>query len=99
MATVSSSALTGTLGRSDKADGGCCYVLVVLTTVLTGFWSRTHNVRRPTNHLLMTTTEDKHDTEPSHRCMPTQKAQLSAIPSAPWLSSASQRGVVSTGRS
>lgn len=43
---------------------------------------------------------DKHDIEPSHRCMCTQKAQLSAIPSVSRLStSRSGGGGVSTGHS
>lgn len=32
------------------------------------------------NHFYFSFVVDKHDIEPSHRCMPTQKVQLNAIP-------------------
>lgn len=44
------------------------------------------------NHFYFSFVVDKHDIEPSHRCMPTQKAQLNAIPPASRLSTSLSEG-------
>lgn len=61
----------------------CCFIFCLLCS---SFTAACHN------SFYFPFVVDKHDIEPSHRCMRTQKAQLSANPSAPRLSTSRSEG-------
>lgn len=57
-----------------------------------------HSLLHVIIHFIFLFVVDKHDFEPSHRCMRTQKAQLSAVLSAPWLSTSRSGGGCQRGK-